>query len=799
MINVEDRIPAPGQEGQVTITPAAGDPITGSLAMADNPTKQGTPWSHQTARMLQADIRSYTVSPNTTVVAGDVVDIEQEEVIIVDVQLSSIAEGQTIILNENGSPVEFYVAKHNYETGLNGDGRTLVVRKDVYDQRQWHSSNTNAWASCSMRSWLNSTYKALLDAAVQEAMGTTTYRYTPGNGNNTVSTRSDSVFLLSLTELGQSNTFANLEGSALPIASTLWIAYQNSSATTQWTRSPVTVNTSNALGLDYGGGISIGDCVYSYGSRPAFTLPSTFVVGQTEENVPLDGTYVTNTITPLANTETVIASEGSSYIAVTKLNDLYSVATWNGRVALLSNENGSLANSPMSLTAGVLIDSSIARLTDSLFVVSHVNTSQTEMNVRAVLVSGTTFSSPNYITFTGTYNAIVPLSDSSFILFRNSGGTKACVCTVSGTTITKGSDVALSGNTSASYISATRLPDDGGNKRVCVCYADAAVGEKAVLCTISASNSVSWGSPVNLYSDAATSQTSCVYDGEDVIVAFSNATNYVFVRTLSAKTLAIKAQLDTDIRVGGYGLTLVFSEVGTVICTGNNGWANSNVVIKSVGNISLGDTFQWNNAASQYMCGTETSGNKIMLIYADNGNGNYGTSTILTIRGNQIAGGFENTSSKAIALTSASAGEMCEVIFDGVTQLSSVTAGQEITSPGVYGYCPMDGWIWVRPWWGVRLLPLSGYYTGNDAQNRVINLGVTPSAVLVVQTGFDFYSTQNWVKSGLAVSGFSPTASTGDSAIKIVENGFQVTYRNQNGNAAATNQSGYTYAYIAII
>ena len=190
--------------------------------------------------------------------------------------LGDFSEGDIIQRNEGGVPVDFYVACHDYESGLNGAGRTLVVRKDVYDQRAWHSSNVNAWASCTMRSWLNGDYKALLGPEIQEAMGTTTYRYTPGNGNNTVTTRSDAVFLLSLTELGQSHTYANVEGSALPIASTLQIAYQGGSATTQWTRSPYTDNTLSVWRVNSNGDYGVWGAKNSYGVRPAFTLPSDF-------------------------------------------------------------------------------------------------------------------------------------------------------------------------------------------------------------------------------------------------------------------------------------------------------------------------------------------------------------------------------------------------------------------------------------------------------------------------------------------------------------------------------------------
>lgn len=192
--------------------------------------------------------------------------------------LGNFSEGDIIQLNEGGVPVDFYVACHNYEQSLNGAGRTLVVRKDVYDMRAWHSSDVNAWASCTMRSWLNSTYKGLLDADIQKAMGTTTYRYTPGNSNTSVSTRSDAVFVLSGAELGKSTSYLNMEGSALPIALTLQIAYKNGSAIAQWTRSPDTSGWAGAWRLNIGGNTSAQACTITNGSRPIFTLPADFLI-----------------------------------------------------------------------------------------------------------------------------------------------------------------------------------------------------------------------------------------------------------------------------------------------------------------------------------------------------------------------------------------------------------------------------------------------------------------------------------------------------------------------------------------
>lgn len=193
------------------------------------------------------------------------------------IPLSDYAEGDIIQLNESGSPVEFYVSKHDYESGLNGAGRTLVVRKDCYDNRVWDAGNVNAYSSSDIDAWFNGTYKNLLDQDIQTAIGTTKFYYTPGNGNWTVSTLERAVFALSATELGQSASLCNVEGSALPIANTLKVAYLNGRANTQWTRSPSTGDTEPAGMLTSSGDLTYGYCNGGRGSRPVFTLPSTLL------------------------------------------------------------------------------------------------------------------------------------------------------------------------------------------------------------------------------------------------------------------------------------------------------------------------------------------------------------------------------------------------------------------------------------------------------------------------------------------------------------------------------------------
>ena len=194
--------------------------------------------------------------------------------------LSTYTEGSIIKINENGSPVASYVAKHDYEAGLNGAGRTSVVRKDCFDTMQWSSSNENVYATSAIDSWLNGDYKNLFGVSVGKAIGSTKFKYTPSY-DSSVDILERAIFLLSVTELGRSANYANTEGSALSIASSLQIAYLNGSAVAQWTRSPTTSGPDAAVRLLSDGTVKSTLISGSNASRPCLTLPST---SQFDEN-----------------------------------------------------------------------------------------------------------------------------------------------------------------------------------------------------------------------------------------------------------------------------------------------------------------------------------------------------------------------------------------------------------------------------------------------------------------------------------------------------------------------------------
>lgn len=216
---------------------------------------------------------SYSIKKGRTLIGGTGYDIT------FGTPLSAYAEEDIVYINENGSPVEFYVAKHDYESGLNGAGRTLVVRKDCYEERVWNSAFKNTYSSSSIDAWLNGEYLAILDPGIQASIGTTKFSYTPGDGVQTLGTLDRSVFILSVFELGFGAFDINKEGSTLPIANLLRVLYMNGSPVSQWTRSP-SLREKYFTGVVYDDGSQgFSQCTNVEGCRPVFTLPSSIIVG----------------------------------------------------------------------------------------------------------------------------------------------------------------------------------------------------------------------------------------------------------------------------------------------------------------------------------------------------------------------------------------------------------------------------------------------------------------------------------------------------------------------------------------
>lgn len=220
------------------------------------------------------------------------------------VTLSSKAIGSTIKLKVNGSARNFIVVHQGkpssvYDDSCNG---TWLLMQDIYENRAWHSSNTNDYANSTIHSYLNSTFLNLFESNIKNAIKQVKLPYRKGSGTSTTVTSgsnglSAKIFLLSATETsfdfsympsGEGAELAYFKGCADNSSDSKRVAYLNGSATGWWLRSPSCYGFNYALYVNSSGDWGNYYCSYSCGIRPALILPSTLLVSD-------DGTVSTNT------------------------------------------------------------------------------------------------------------------------------------------------------------------------------------------------------------------------------------------------------------------------------------------------------------------------------------------------------------------------------------------------------------------------------------------------------------------------------------------------------------------------
>lgn len=741
MISVQNRLPEPGKENRVSITPDNGSAVEGVLAYADDATQEGTFWNRKTAQLLQGDIRTYPVREGQSISAGDVVNVGKE--VISGTTYGDLLVGSTVQINENGSPVDYLVVHQGnpdpdlYDASCDG---TWLLRKDIAENRVWDAGNVNAYADSDINDYLNGGWLGRYDSTTLGNIKQVKIPYCVGNGSSTINSGANGLsvkaFFLGGSEVGWSsedNQYFSADGAKLDFfmasdgqsANQKRIAALNGLANTYALRSPISDANGRILSVLSDGFCNGIMCQYSLGIRPCIIFDSAALLGY---DIVYGPDTIYKDVVPQDNVENLLYSTALSDISLCYLNDDFSIAALKSSansitdVYIVNNKTG-LGEGRSRLSSDYHQYVKVAKLSDTKFISLYVGSS---VYSKIGTVSGTSisFGSQYTVASSASNNAdVIALSDILALSIYNSSGLKCKVLPISGTTITtSGTVYSLSGNTGARYISACKLPDDSsGNKRVCICFSGTGDGNKgkAVIATIDSSNAVTFGDVVTLTSSAIII-TSCASDGSAILISTSgNTSGNLFLLDMNLSTL--------DTADGKIGV-IENIKANTYVFHGTNG--NAIPVLTSGNSIRTGESYPVNGGGStSYPSLAAISKNQVLLAYTDNGNSMYGTTTILEVSGNQIAGSFIDNSSDAIALADGTSGQEIPVGFGGYCECPGVTEGEQITSDGVSAFSPLDGWLSITDARNKALV--TGEYIGTNLSPLELDFGFEPSFIIL--------------------------------------------------------------------
>lgn len=256
-------------------------------------------------------------------------------------QIKDLAIGDGFVyLMEGSTKVKFYVLAHNYESGLNGKGRTLFCRESPANSGPWSSVGQYgrrvniAWGitssgssgeshTCTIYNWLTTTYFHKFAADVKGWMGETKYLAHRKTFSTSIFTLSESESVYSLSSrpegtLLSSEALKRLENIFTAFGINIWtrtqsnnVSYHHDSSDNDYYYDGVALSGVNSS--YYGRFSTTYGHMANWGYLPCFTLPETLYIDK-------DGF-------PTVNQPPEITSDaGESGVALGKKNEPFTLS-----------------------------------------------------------------------------------------------------------------------------------------------------------------------------------------------------------------------------------------------------------------------------------------------------------------------------------------------------------------------------------------------------------------------------------------------------------------------------------------
>lgn len=709
------------------------------------------------------DIRTYPVREGQSIAAGDVVNVGRELLSGSEQTYGDLPVGSTIQINENGSPVDYLVVQQGnpdpdlYDASCDG---TWLLRKDIAENRFWDVGNVNTYADSDINAYLNGDWLDRYDSDTLGKIKTVKIPYCVGNGSSTVNSGANGLsvkaFLLGAYEVGYSTddgTTFPVDGAKLDYfikgaessANSKRVANYDGIASFYFLRAPITNSNEQVWLIASTGATAINGASGNSGTRPCIIMTSTSLI----DDAPVYGPEtVYKDVVAQDNVENVFRSSPMAGIKLRKMVGK-PVVCWTRSDAIY-------AGATLMDNAGKFLSSFERSGSGSNGHPCDLLTTESEYGLLVfgnpsyrygylVSVNGNTIDNVNNInsTFPFTPEDNIPIDGTKNLSFYNDSGLTARFTSITSTSFSAGSSFKLPGNTGANHISACRLPDEGGNKRVCICFSDTGDGNKgkAVIATIDSSNAVTFGDVVIFNSTGETCDIAVAANTSGIMLRYSYKSS---TGAYSGFAVPIKVENDDTVSIGT-PLQMHSGQADTDIVDAGNGFITvwrqyATYLTSNYPEVVADNQYEFNSGESYKVSLSKTSKDTILVAYADGDNNHYGTTTILTVEGNQIAGSFIDNSSDAIALADGTGGQSIPVGFGGYCECPGVTEGQEITSDGVSAYAVQDGWLLIKDAWNKGYVIGEYVGTGNSWNNNryktEIDVGFTPSFIYVTPKTF---------------------------------------------------------------
>lgn len=231
--------------------------------------------------------------------------------------LNSMSVGDKVKLMHNGQAKEFLIMQKNYESGLNGPNRVLLLQIKPEPEAQWASNGGSKYSESDLFDTLKDSYKAGFDHKTQALIGETKIKVYPGR-TGALEEIYAPCFLLSATEFGQTNVSTSeigTVGTKVDGADIFWNDYFSKiPRNASWTRSCSRKTSGRAYKMLNSGDATAPFASYeqttaTYPYNPALTLPGDTTLYLSADGVAYAEDNVVEAITTIAG-KVVLSAPG---------------------------------------------------------------------------------------------------------------------------------------------------------------------------------------------------------------------------------------------------------------------------------------------------------------------------------------------------------------------------------------------------------------------------------------------------------------------------------------------------------